>query len=101
MNTKKYLEDDTLAAVSGGEMSGDEENEFLDQFIDDPDLQRAWTCAIHVLYSYPGYTYYSYKSLLKQLVPWLIENDRINLDERKFSAICLEAYTRFYKKIHS
>ena len=95
------LEDNLLENISGGEMSGEEECEFLDQFMDDPDLERAWKAAIHYLYNYPGYDYYSYESVLDVLVPWAIENDRIKLSERQFKNICLEAYKKFHKKIHS
>ncbi|MBR2067428.1 MAG: hypothetical protein IJ875_04115 [Solobacterium sp.] len=100
MNENKQLTDNLLENVTGGEMSGEEELEFLDQFIDDPDLQRAWTAAIHYLYNYPGYNYYAYKNILNVLVPWAIENDRIMLSEREFTKICLEAYTKFHFKIH-
>ncbi len=100
MENKNMLDDNSLQEVSGGKLTVQEEEEFLDT-IEDPDERYAWDVAIHYLYNYKNCDFRSYQNILNGLVPIANQASGVKLDQKQFRDICERAYLKFYCKIHS
>ena len=100
MDEKKILNDETLAEVSGGVMSVQEEDMFLDS-IEDPDRRYAWDAAIHYLYNYKDCDFRTYQGYLNNIVPAAFKALDLKISPSEFRDICERAYLKFYCKIHS
>ena len=100
MESKNMLDDNDLQKVSGGVLTVNEEEEFLDT-IEDPEERYAWDVAIHYLYNYKDCDFRTYQKHLDNLVPIANQASRVTLGEKEFRNICERAYLKFYCKIHS
>lgn len=100
MENKNMLDDKNLEEVSGGKLTVQEEEEFLDT-IEDPDERYAWDVAIHYLYNYKNCDFRSYQNILNSLVPIANQASKVKIGQKEFRDICERAYLKFYCKIHS
>jgi len=94
------LTGEELEQVTGGVLTDEELNAYLDNY-SDPALRRAWEVAIGILVNYKGWDYNRYAGIADDLAKWCIDYGHLQISQPEFKRIMLQAYQKFFWKIHS